>query len=212
MEKPDQVLVLEHQLIKLYNESDYRLDSSDNLRSYAEAYLSDDGVCSSLIGVEVMQEDVITASCLIGATGGGTGVHPDAALISYGGLVVCCAATVFKLSLPNLDLAWRTAADSATCFGIYYLDDDYIVHGEFSITRLDRDGKIVWQREGRDIWTTYDGRHAFEVHHEYILATDWGYHTYKYSFDGELLEEYKIEHQAAEKAIPDKKWWEFWKS
>ncbi len=139
-------------------------NSSDNLRSYAKAYLSDDGVCSSLIGVEVIQEDVITASRLIGATGGGTGVHPDAALICYGGLVVCCADTVFKLSLPNLDLAWRTAADIATCFGIYYLDDDYIVHGELSITRLDRDGKIVWQREGRDIWTIPDGKDALEVH------------------------------------------------
>ena len=44
-----------------------------------------------------------------------------------------------------------------TCFGIHFLDEDYVIHGELEITRLDKDGKIVWQYIGRDIWTTPEG-------------------------------------------------------
>ena len=41
---------------------------------------------------------------------------------------------------------WRTQADQATCFEIYKYEDSYIIHGEFEISRLDKDGKIIWQQ------------------------------------------------------------------
>jgi hypothetical protein len=134
-------------------------------------------------------------------------------MISYGGLVICCSNTVFKLTIPDLNLEWKTVADSATCFGIHFLDKDYIVHGELDITRLDKDGKIVWQNGGRDIWITAEGIDDFAVYDDYILATDWGYNRYKFDFDGKLLEEYKVEprkEKQTEEKLETKKWWKLW--
>jgi hypothetical protein len=68
-----------------------------------------------------------------------------------------------------------------------------VVHGELEITRLDKDGKIVCQKGGRDIWTTAEGIEDFAVYGSYILATDWDYNRYKFDFDGNLIEEYKVE-------------------
>lgn len=135
-------------------------------------------------------------------------------MISYGGLVVCCSNTVFKLSIPELNLEWKTQADFAACFGIYYLDKDYLVHGELEITRLNKYGQIVWQRSGRDIWTTPEGYDDFGVFKNYILATDWRYYRYKFNFNGKLLEEYKINPQdklSKDKQRHKNRWWKFWK-
>jgi hypothetical protein len=96
------------------------------------------------------------------------------------------------LTIPDLNLEWKTVADVATCFGIYYLDKDYVVHGELEITRLDKDGKIIWQKGGRDIWLTLEGIDDFVVYDNYILATDWDYNRYKFDFDGNLLEEFNV--------------------
>jgi hypothetical protein len=127
--------------------------------------------------------------------------------------VICCSNTVFKLSLPDLNLEWKTIADSVTCFGIHYLGEDYVVHGELEIAKLDKDGKIVWKQSGRDIWTTIEGINNFTVNNDCILATDWEYNRYKFDYDGKLLEVSKIEPQPLkpihEKVI-SKKWWKFW--
>lgn len=194
MKEPIEVLVLETQVIKFFNEADYRFDSMDNIKTYNKTFISGDkNMLTSQIGIEVFEDDKLKSSCLIGSEGGGTGINENSSLISYGGLVICCSNTVFKLILPDLDLEWKTIADSMTCFGIHYLDKDYIVHGELEISRLDKDGKIVWQKGGRDIWTTPEAFDDFAVYDDYILATDWEYNCYKYDFDGNLLEEYKID-------------------
>ena len=82
---------------------------------------------------------------------------------------------------------WKTVADSASCFGIYYLDQDYVVHGELEITRLDKNGEIIWKYSGGDIWTTESGIDDFAVYDDYILATDWEYYRYKLDFDGKVI-------------------------
>lgn len=97
------------------------------------------------------------------------------------------------MTIPDLNLEWKTISDSATCFGIHYLGKDYVVHGELEITRIDKDGKIVWKQRGRNIWTTEEAFDDFAVYGDYILATDWAYNRYKFDFDGKLLDEYKVE-------------------
>lgn len=214
MKEPIEVLVLEKEVIKFFDEADYKFDSMDNIKTYKKTFISGDkNVLTSQIGIEVFEDDELKSSCIIGSEGGGTGITGNTTLISYGGLVVCCSNTVFKLTIPDLDLEWKTISDSATCFGIHYLDKDYVVHGELEITRLDKDGKIVWQQSGRDIWTTAEAFDDFAVYDDYILATDWEYNRYKFDFNGELLEEYKIEpHKSKqnEEKIETKKWWKIW--
>lgn len=214
MKEPIEVLVLENQVIKFFDESDYRFDSMDNIKTYDKTFVSGDkSALTSQIGIEIFEDDKLKSSCIIGSEGGGTGITGNTTLISYGGLVVCCSNTVFKLTIPDLDLEWKTISDSATCFGIHYLDKDYVVHGELEITRLDKDGKIVWKQRGRDIWTTAEAFDDFAVYDYHILATDWEYNRYKFDFDGQLLEEYKVEPRKEEMTVEKdktKKWWKFW--
>jgi hypothetical protein len=214
MKEPIEILVLEKHIIKFYDETNYAFGSSDNINTYDKTFISGDSISlTSQIGIELFEDEKLIASCLIGSEGGGTGINPNSSLISYGGLVICCSNTVFKLTIPDLNLEWKTISDTATCFGIHYIDKDYIVHGELEITRLDKDGKIIWQQSGRDIWTTAEGNDDFAVYHDHILATDWDYNRYKFDFDGKLLEEYKVSpkrtEQLDEKQVT-KKWWKLW--
>jgi len=214
MKEPIEVLVLEKQVIKLFNEDDYRFDSMYNMKTYSKTFISGDkSALTSHIGIEVFEDDELKSSCLICSEGGGAVITGNSTLISYGGLVICCSNTVFKLSIPDLNLEWKTISDSATCFGIHYLDKDYVVHGELEITKLDKDGRIVWQRSGRDIWTTAESIDDFAVYDNFIVATDWTYNRYKFDFDGNVLEEYTIESrkdELKEEKLETKKWWKLW--
>lgn len=188
MKAPTQVIIVGNHTIKFYNETNYSSSSTDNIKYYNKAYISGaNNSPISQIGIELFQDDALITSCLIGSDGGVTGINENSILISYGGIVVCCGDTVFKLTIPDLSLEWKTVADSASCFGIYYLDQDYVVHGELEITRLDKNGEIIWKHSGRDIWTTENGIDDFAVYDDYILATDWEYYRYKLDFDGKVI-------------------------
>ena len=192
MKDASKILVLENQVIKLYDESNFELESVDNLKNYNHVYINGDhNALTSKIGIEIYENEKLLSGCLIASEGGGTGVFKNSALISYGGIIICCANTIFKLTIPDLQLEWKTKADSATCFGIYSLETDYVIHGELEIIRLDKNGKIIWQKSGRDIWVTAEGIDDFAVHKNYISATDWEYNRYKFDFNGNFLEEYK---------------------
>lgn len=199
MKEPNVVLVLKHQTIKLYDEADYGLQSKRNFKKYENTFVSgDERVLTSRVGIELFEDDELVSSCLISSEGGGTGVFKNSALISDDGIIVCCANTIFKLKTPSLNLEWKTVSDLATCFSIHKLGNDYVVHGELEITRLDKNGKIIWQQGGRDIWITAEGMDDFVIYEDYILATDWDYNRYKIDFDGKIVEEYKIEPQKNE--------------
>lgn len=214
MKEPIQVIVLDEITINLFDESEHKIDSTDNFKTYEKTFFNgDEKMLTSLIGIEVIKDNVLISSCLIGSEGGETGIEGDSTLISYGGLVVCCSNTVFKLTLPDLNLEWKTVSDLATCLGIYYLDKDYVVHGEHEISRLSNEGKIVWQQGGRDIFVTAEGINDFSVYEDYILATDWEYNQFKIDFDGKILDEYKVEPIKGLKNKEDikvKKWWKLW--
>ena len=66
--------------------------------------------------------------------------------------------------------------------------DSYIVHGELAISRINRNGNIMWRKSGADIFTTPEGIDTFIIAKDYILATDWGYKKHKINFDGEVLD------------------------
>ena len=76
MKEPIEVLVLERQTIKFYDETDYTFDSSNNIKTYDRNFISGDkSNLTSLTGIELTEDDVFKTSCLIGSEGGGTGIH-----------------------------------------------------------------------------------------------------------------------------------------
>ena len=181
-------LILDNYTVDLF--VDYAYSPDDSVHKYNHAYFfAEDGYCGSIFGISVHQDDVLLQSAVIGASGGGTGIHPTSLVYDEERLVICCSDSVFCLSLPALDLRWQTKADLVTCFQIFKYKNDYIVHGELEITRLDGDGKIIWQRSGGDIFVTLNSSQKdFLIAEDYILATDWQSRTYKFDFDGNEIE------------------------
>lgn len=178
--------------MRTFTIADYQLEVADATTDdehYDYYYVNDDGYKrTSLVSIRLLKDGNLVKSTLIGASGGGTVVHERSIIFADDKLVTCCSDTVFCISIPELTLKWKTKADWATCFEIFKYQVDYIVHGEVDISRIDKDGKIVWQRSGADIFTTLEGKDTFVITDQYILATDWEHRRYKFDFDGNIID------------------------
>ncbi|MBI3512164.1 MAG: hypothetical protein HY064_16010 [Bacteroidetes bacterium] len=174
--------------IEIFNDPTYTLGSADNNIIYSKIYSTDIGKFrpTSKHGIKIFKAEQEINNCLLLAVGGATNIHPTASLVDNDQLVVCCCDTIFSLTLPDLQLKWKTKVDSVTCFQILKLQADYIVHGEMEITRLDRDGKIKWKYGGHDIFVELDSD-AFSLHADHIEVTDFYKTKYKIDFNGKTI-------------------------
>ncbi len=115
----------------------------------------------------------ISSACVYGV-GGGTGIHKNSAVISNDVLLICCGNSIFCLTLPSLKLLWFTIVDSASCFGIYQYQQDFIVHGECEISKINSEGKFLWQLSGPDIFTTPSGKEeGFTINNDIVFVKCW---------------------------------------
>lgn len=170
--------------IKLYEDSTFTLNSMDNLRSYDLIYVAPEtDHFSTKIGLTSSERSVI-----ILAGGGASGIHPNCATLCRGRLFVCVGDSLFALSIPYLELLWIVQADSATCFGVYSIDDGVLIHGELEISRVDDHGKILWQKSGSDIFVTPEGEAAFQIVTNEVYALSWDGRRYKFDLDGNDLQ------------------------
>jgi hypothetical protein len=175
--------------IEVLNEPTYKFGSADNSFTYIKHYFGDGATDypTSKHGIKIYREDVIIDSCIIIGSGGATGIYKNSTILDNEQLLVSCCDTIFCLTLPNLELKWRTQADQATCFQIFKYQDDYIVHGELQISKLDRDGRIKWEFGGADIFVSIDNEDEFKIENDGILLTDFAKTKYKIDFDGKLI-------------------------
>jgi hypothetical protein len=174
--------------IEIKNDLNYTLESNDNINHYDHVYTDKSEYrFNSILGINVYENNKIVRSAVIGANSGGTCLHETSIIIEADRILACCSDFIFCLSLPELSLLWKTKADDATCFEIYILQDSYIIHGELQISRLDYNGKILWQQSGADIFTTIHGENSFLITDKYILATDFENRKYKIDFNGQIL-------------------------
>ena len=174
--------------LEIYEDSNYSKDAADNLHHYDFVYLKHSEYrCASIFGIKIYQNEQLLKSAVIGSTEGVTTLHDTSTIIENDRIVICCSDSIFCLSIPNLALLWQTQADLATCLEIYKYKDSYIIHGELEISRLDKDGKILWRNGGMDIFLTLDGNSHLIITENYILATDWDKRKYKFDFNGEII-------------------------
>jgi hypothetical protein len=159
----------------------------DNASAFEALYLDDKNHYTSLQAVYIYHNGLLISSVMLGASGGSTGVYEHTALVANDCLVTCCCDTVFCLSLPGLQLLWKTKADLATCFAIYRYRQDFIVHGELDISRLDLTGNLIWQNSGADIFVTPHGDSNLLLLENTIVATDWEFSIYVFDYDGRTL-------------------------
>lgn len=138
----------------------------------------------------IIQNDsgVFKSAILLADSGMSTTLHEKSVLIDNENLVIVIGDEIFSLSLPELKLNWNTkCGDCVTCFGLYKLNDFYIVHGECSILRISKTGNIDWEFFGRDIFTTIEGIDVFCVTDEMIIVKNWENNVYKLGLDGKLM-------------------------
>jgi hypothetical protein len=178
--------------IDIFHDTTFIKGSVDNVNIYdIEHFDGSKYICPTMFGIRIYENEKLLKSAIIGSVGGGTTNHEKAIIYEDDRFLICCSDTIFCLEVPNLTKCWQTQADQATCFGIYKFKDFYIVHGELEISRLDKNGKIVWQKSGADIFTTIDGIDDFQLMDNFIIVKDFENRTYKFDYDGNDLTDKK---------------------
>ena len=177
--------IIEKYKIEIYSDETFEIDYTENLNKYDFQYFEDENKYNStFVGVKIYENGELKRSTIIGSEGGNTGINENSKIIEQNRILICCADKIFCLSFPELNLVWKTKSDEMSCFEIFKKEDYYIVHGELEITKLNDNGKILWQKSGADIFTTVNGKNDFELTDKYIIATDWENRIYKFDYDG----------------------------
>ncbi|TNE79764.1 MAG: hypothetical protein EP332_09960 [Bacteroidetes bacterium] len=173
-------------IIQLIDEPGINLDSTLTNAGYEKIYGDKftRNYTSSKHGIKLVRNDQPMGSCLVLGSGGTTGIHSTSAILDNDRLILCCGNAVCCISLPELTLQWRTYADIATCFQLFKLQDDFIVHGELEISRIDKNGCVKWQFSGSDIFVSPNGINEIKIESDHILLTDFSQTTYTIDLDG----------------------------
>ncbi|EHQ28170.1 hypothetical protein [Mucilaginibacter paludis] len=176
-------------IVKIFNDPTFSVKSTDRNHSYRRCYFSKDAYeyPTSKHGIKVFQNDIEINSCLIIGHGGATGINKNSTLVDDENLLICCCDSIFSLRIETLELRWLVQADTATCFQIFKLEDDYVIHGETEITRIDSNGNIKWNFGGADIFVNINGETEFILHEDHIQLIDFGNRRYKINFNGNEL-------------------------
>lgn len=176
--------------IEVLNAAAYSPGSADNSMHYNREYQLDDGIYkpSSQHAVRVLSDDGVSeiATCIIFTSGGATGIHDHSGLIHGDSLILAVGPFMVSLSLPTLELNWKTETDDATCFGVYHSEKYhcYISHGELQVARVSYAGEIEWLQGGADIFTN-----GFIVTDDKVKAIDWNDDVYVWNIeDGRTAE------------------------
>lgn len=126
-------------------------------------------------------------------SGTGGSPHKKSALVDNDNLLTIVGDCIFSLSIPELKLDWQTkCGDCVTCFELFEVNEGYIVHGECSILKVQKGGRIAWEFSGRDIFTTVEGIDVFKIVDGIIIVKDWQNYTYKIDLDGKIISDEKI--------------------
>jgi hypothetical protein len=178
--------------VDIVDDSNYALNSADNVVSYDIEYF--DGMINtdrvyptSKHGIRISKDGDELRSVIICEFGAGTTVHDNSALVTNDSILICCSNKVYSLSIPDLKLNWKKRFDPATCFAIYTFKQDFVVHGELQITRIDKDGNEKWSFGARDIFVTPDGKDSIELFGDKIKLRDWEGYDYLLNEDGKEI-------------------------
>ena len=212
------VVTLQHNdlTIKVFDDSSF-IQSPDSLTKYEKVYQPEkdhEYVPASQHAIVVYKNGVKLSSAILLAAAGATSVTENSIIIENNNLITRCCNIVFSLTLPDLQLNWMTEVDWATCFAIHKYHDDFITEGEMSITRINRNGKILWEYSGADIFVTLDGSSSFDMYDDYIALSDFNGSTYKIDYNGMEINYVKADYYK-QKPVKlslksEKPWWKFW--
>ncbi|SNR54244.1 hypothetical protein SAMN04488009_2268 [Maribacter sedimenticola] len=139
---------------------------------------------SSKHGIRITENGIEKCSALLLESGGATGISENSFLIKNKRIYICCSDHIYSLKISDLSVNWRKQFDTATCFGIYEFQSDFLVHGELQISRIDESGHEKWTFGARDIFVNPNGKDEFKIKGDQIELTDWDNNKYVLNADG----------------------------
>ena len=146
------------------------------------------------------KDDKEIRSLIICAVGGVTTIHKNSIVQLEEYLFICSSDQLFKIEIPSLKILWNKRLDPATCFGFHQFQDDLIIHGELSITKINKEGERLWEFGGRDIFVREKGE-SFEIKDNTIDLIDWGDWKYVLDENGKELSSLQLEQLEKEKPL-----------
>ena len=179
-------------IIEITNES----DSVGCDQKFKKQYPADLGIeldCqpSSKHEIRIAENGIEKCSALLLESGGATRISENSFQIKNDRIYICCSDQIYSLNLTDLSANWRNQYDVGTCLGIYEFDEDFIVHGEIQVSRIDKNGETKWGFSGRDIFVNPDGKTEFKIIENRIELVDWEGYKYVLNADGKILTEIK---------------------
>lgn len=167
--------------IDIFDDKNFGLNPTDNNNTYQKMYLCHDDTYkpASLYGIQIHENDKIVKTAAISASGGATIPQDNSVLIDKEQLFICCGDSVFSFSLPELSLTWHRKCDTITCFALYKFQGDYLFHGECEISRINNEGKILWQFSGKDIFVSLNGSDQLSIKDNTAFISDFAETPYR---------------------------------
>ena len=174
--------------IEIKDDRHYTIDSTDNVTSYKQVILDKGVTTTSKHGIIIATDDTEINSVIICEGGGASTIHQRSCIVTGNELFLCCGHHLYCLELPSLNVTWKNRLDPATCFGIYEFENDFIVHGELEISRIDRKGNKKWDFSARDIFVTQNDKQSIEIDKDSIKLRDWDGHEYLIDRNGKIIQ------------------------
>lgn len=189
------IVKYKNSVIEITNESG--LDSVECGQKFKIQYPADLGYKleskpSSKHGIQITENGMKKCSAVLLECGGETGISENSFLVKNDRIYICCSNQTYSLNLADLSANWRKQYDISTCFGIYEFGEDFIVHGEIQVSRIDKNGETKWNFSARDIFVNPDGEPEFKIIENRIELIDWVGYKYELNADGKILTETKI--------------------
>lgn len=180
--------------IELLDDRDYSTQSVDNTRNYQFEYskgaeIEERIYPNSKHGIRVIEKSnkKEIASAIICENGGATTIHPKCSIVENDKIWICAGDKIYCLNIPTLEIDWYGRFDYATNFSIYHFHDDFVIHGELEIFRINRKGEVVWRFGGRDIFVTRKGEDNFRIQGNEIMIKDWDGYVYNIDENGKEI-------------------------
>ena len=180
--------------IEITNESD--LNSAEISQRFMKQYPTDLGLeleynPSSKHGIRITENGIEKSSAILLESGGATGIFENSFIVKNDRIYICCSQQIYSLNLTDLSANWRNQYDLATCFGIYEFDEDFIIHGELQVSRIDENGEIKWNFSAGDMFINPNGEKDFRIIKNKIELIDWEGYKYELNGEGKLLTKIK---------------------
>lgn len=174
------IFYLKDYILELIDDKNYSPGSADNINRYSKEYIGDTIIknnyrATNKIGLRLFDRstDEELTSIILCESGGLSSLHSQSFIFDDEKLMICIGTMVYCIRLPDLAKIWCYSFDHACIFSIHNIENDFVVHGELSISRFDKNGALKWTYSSNDIFVNLEDNVNFAVLNGRIKVRDW---------------------------------------